>query len=121
MPMASSKLIGWFRSCGQPLRYFLVCFLVPLIWSALLGVSSLIVGAAKVNSLGSVLVAVALFVHLPTIMVFGRLGLLPFSPGGDDSGGIEVMTLGVVTLPSCLFYGFLGWLLANAMKRKDVF
>jgi len=69
----------------------------------------------------SVGVAVALFVHLPAIIVFGRLGLLPFGPGGDDSGGTEVIMLGVVTLPSCLFYGFIGWLLAKAMKRKDGF
>ena len=65
-------------------------------------------------------VAVALFVHLPAIIVFGQLGLLPFSPGGEDSGGIEIIMLGIVTLPSCLFYGCVGWLLAKAMEAKNV-
>ena len=83
-----------------------------------MGGPGLVVGATNVNSFGAVLVAVALFVHLPAIIVFGQLGLLPFSPGGDDSGGIEIMMLGIVTLPSCLFYGCVGWLLAKAMEMK---
>ena len=117
--MATIRLIGWFRSRSRHFRYFLVGFFAPLIWSVLLGVPGLVIGATNINSIGAVLIAVALFVHLPAIIVFGRLGLLPFSPGGDDSGVIEILMLGIVTLPSCLFYGCLGWLLAKAMEMKD--
>ena len=73
------------------------------------------VGATNVHSLGATLVSVALFVHLPAIMGLGQLGLFPISPGGEDSGGIEIMMLAIVTLPSCFFYGFTGWFLAKAM------
>jgi len=111
--------MGWFRSRSRAVRSFLVCFFVLLVWSLLFGVSGLVVGATKANSIGAVLIAVALFVHLPAIIVFGQLGLLPFSPGGDDSGGIEILMLGIFTLPSCLFYGCVGWLLAKAMEIKD--
>jgi len=90
-----------------------------LVWSILLGVPGLIIGATNVNSIGAVLIAVALFIHVPAIVVCGRLGLFPFSPGGDDSGGIEILMLGIVTLPSCLFYGCVGWLLAKATEMKD--
>jgi hypothetical protein len=117
--MATKSPIRWFRSRSRQLRYFLFGVFAPLTWSALLGGSGLMVGATNVHSLGATLVAVALFVHLPAVMVLGKLGLFPIGPGGEDSGGIEIMMLAIVTLPSCLFYGFTGWFLAKAMDMNN--
>jgi len=120
--MENLKAKGWFRSRTKPIRWLIICFSVPLVWSAVLGVAGIATGALTVSSPGSRFGAATLIIHFPALVVFGSLA--PGAPmGAGDDGGFEVMMLEFVTLPSCLFYGFAGWLVAGILRmiktRRD--
>jgi hypothetical protein len=41
------------------------------------------------------------------------------SMGAGNDGGFEVLLLMVLTLPSCLLYGVIGWLLGQLRRSID--
>jgi hypothetical protein len=93
----------------------IICFTAPLLWSLVIGAAGVAIGAQKVTSPGSRFVGAALVIHFPALVVLGNIS--PAAPmGAGDDGGFEVMMLELVTLPSCLFYGFIGWLTAEILQ-----
>ncbi len=87
----------------------------------MLGLAGVVIGTNTLSSSGMRLVGAALIIHFPALVIFGSFAPAPM--GVHDNGGFEVMMLELVTLPSCLFYGFSGWLAASIFEmiktRRD--
>ncbi len=109
----------WLRNQSVTTRCVLIFFFVPFLWSLLWGFAGVIEATNKVNSPGMSFIDLALIIHFPAI--FAVVALFPAlpMPAGDD-GAFEVSILTIITLPSCLFYGMIGWLMGKAMRSKPI-
>ena len=96
----------------------LVGLCAPLLWSVVLGLIGTLLGTEKLDSPGSKIIGIALLPHLPVLIPLAFISpAMPMGAGND--GGFEVMLLTVLTLPSCLFYGVIGWLLGQLRRSID--
>jgi hypothetical protein len=87
-------------------------------WSLLFGIIGAAAGADKFDSPGSRIMGIALLPHFPVIFVLASI--CPALPmGAGDDGAFEVMLLTVLTIPSCLLYGGVAWMIGKFIGDRD--
>lgn len=98
--------------------YLLIGVFVPFVWSSLFGLVGWSLGTDKLHSPGMVFIGIALLPHIPLLVVASIVA--PHLPmGAGEEGSFEVLLLVVLTVPSCLFYGFIGWVIGTDRDANE--